>query len=317
MLQPTLLFEHDPSELSVWISAIPRAHSTVSGPLLTVQQIYLLSFLDDCFKRSQQFPYRYIEQLTTLVPGYFSWSESGRIVACVLMAVLEQFHAKMVGQHLSTDAAVVILGYLRRVLLGLMGKMDNDKFLEAVMQLLDAAVNAAKEKGQDRPGVETMIEAMRHDIKAVFRISEGAYNEAADFPRLVDEESVPWTYVKIDALTIRTWRKSSLESLLLHGDDPDLDAETESIVSAASPAAAVRIARFLIHLLTGHPITTTIIFKRLAQVLQLTKGTELCDQVKIVVFGAAVFKEYCITEKGNEYRDCGPYEHVYRALADG
>jgi nucleolar pre-ribosomal-associated protein 1 len=188
MLHPTMLFEHDPSELSVWISAIPKAHSTVSGPLLTVQQIYLLSFLDDCFKRAQQFPYRYIEQLTTLVPEYFSWSNSSRVVSCVLMAVLEQFHAKMVGQHLSTDAAVVILGYLRRVLLGLMGKMDDDKFLEAVMLQLDATVAAAKEKGQDRPGVETLIEAMRHDIKAVFHTTGGAYNEAADFPRLVDEQ---------------------------------------------------------------------------------------------------------------------------------
>jgi len=188
MLHPTMLFEHDPSELSVWISAIPKAHSTVSGPLLTVQQIYLLSFLDDCFKRAQQFPYRYIEQLTTLVPDYFSWSNSSRVVSCVLMAILEQFHAKMVGQHLSTDAAVVILGYLRRVLLGLMGKMDDDKFLEAVMLQLDATVAAAKDKGQDRPGVETLIEAMRHDIKAVFHMSGGAYNEAADFPRLVDEQ---------------------------------------------------------------------------------------------------------------------------------
>jgi hypothetical protein len=60
----------------------------------------------------------------------------------------------------------------------------------------------------------------------------------------------------------------------------------------------------LIHLLTGHPMTTTIISKRLAQVLQRTKGTELDDQVKTVIFGAAVFKEYCVTEKGNDYRGC-------------
>jgi hypothetical protein len=26
--------------------------------------------------------------------------------------------------------------------------------------------------------------------------------------------------------------------------------------------------------------------------------------VKIVIFGAPVFKEYCVTEKGNEYREC-------------
>lgn len=193
MLHPTLLFEHDPSELSIWISAIPRAHSSVSGPLLTVQQIYLLSFLDDCFKRAQQFPYRYIEQLTTLVPGYFSWSDPNRVVSCVIMAVLEQFHAKMMGQHLATDAAVVILGYFRRVLLGLMGKMDDKTFLDAVTGRLEETRVGAKEKEQDRPGVETLIEAIRRDVKAVFEIGSkadevGAFTEAVDFPRLVDEQ---------------------------------------------------------------------------------------------------------------------------------
>jgi len=113
-------------------------------------------------------------------------------------------------------------------------------------------------------------------------------------------------------LTFRTWRKTSLESLLLHGDDTELDAQTATIVSASAPAAAVRIARFLIHLLTGHPITTTIIFKRLAQALKRTKGTELDDQVKIVIFGAAVFKEYCVTEKGTEYRVCGCFATFMR-----
>jgi nucleolar pre-ribosomal-associated protein 1 len=193
MLHPTLLFEHDPSELSIWTSAIPRAHSSVSGPLLTVQQIYLLSFLDDCFKRAQQFPYRYIEQLTTLVPGYFSWSNPTRVVSCVVMAVLEQFHAKMLGQHLATDAAVVILGYFRRVLLGLMGKMDDQKFLDAVTARLDETRASAAEKGQERPGVQTLIEAIKHDAKEVFDIGNktdevGAFTEAADFPRLVDEQ---------------------------------------------------------------------------------------------------------------------------------
>ena len=106
------------------------------------------------------------------------------------MAVLEQFHAKIVGQHLASDAAVVILGYLRRVLLGLMGKMDDDKFLEAVMSRLETSVKAAQEKGQERPGVETLIGAMRHDIKAVFYATGEAFDEAVDFPRLVDEQYV-------------------------------------------------------------------------------------------------------------------------------
>lgn len=189
ILRPTLLFEHDPSEISIWISALPRAHATISGPLLTVQQLYLLSFLDDCFRRAQSLPYRYIEQLTNLVPNYFSWSKSGRMVSCVLMAVLEQFHAKISGQHIATDAAIVVLGYLRRVLLGLMGKMDDDKFLGTVLSKLEDTYKAAREKGQERPGLETLIQAMRHDLDRVFGgQNDEVFSESTDFPRLVDEQ---------------------------------------------------------------------------------------------------------------------------------
>lgn len=189
MLRPTLLFEHDPSEIAVWISALPRAHDTISGPLLTVQQVYLLSFLDDCFRRAQSLPYRYIEQLTNLVPGYFSWTNSIRMVSCVLMAVLEQFHAKVQGQHIATDAAVVVLGYVRRVLLGLMGKMDDRKFLDQVLSKLENTYTVAQEKGQDRPGLETLVQAMRHDLDSVFGSTSGeTSSEPTETPHLVDEQ---------------------------------------------------------------------------------------------------------------------------------
>ena len=77
---------------------------------------------------------------------------------------------------------------------------------------------------------------------------------------------------------------------------------TTAIVSTATPAAAVRFARFLIHLLAGHPATTTIIFKLLAQVLLRTDGTAKSNEAKSIIFGAGIFKEYCVTDKGNEYR---------------
>ena len=188
MLQPTLLFEHDPSETYIWMTALPRTHYSTSGPLLTVQQIHLLSFLDDCFRRAQQFPYRYMEQLTTLLPNYFSWSNPSRMVSCLLITILEQFHAKVQGQLIATDAAVVVLGYLRRVMLGLMGKMDDPNFINIVLGKLEETCEAAKAKGQERPGLETIIRAMRHDVGLVFGGSDNAFSEPADFPRLVDEE---------------------------------------------------------------------------------------------------------------------------------
>jgi nucleolar pre-ribosomal-associated protein 1 len=105
------------------------------------------------------------------------------------MAIVEQFHAKVQGQLIATDAAVVVLGYLRRVMLGLMGKMDDQKFVMTVLAKLEETCEAAKAKGQERPGLETIIHAMRHDIGLVFGGSDNStFSETTDFPRLVDEE---------------------------------------------------------------------------------------------------------------------------------
>lgn len=106
------------------------------------------------------------------------------------MAILEQFHAKVQGQLIATDAAVVVLGYLRRVMLGIMGKMDDPKFVNTVLAKLEETCEAAKTKGQERPGLETIIRAMRHDGTLVFGGSETDFSETNDFPRLVDEEYV-------------------------------------------------------------------------------------------------------------------------------
>ena len=107
----------------------------------------------------------------------------------MLMAILEQFHAKVHGQLIATDAAVVVLGYLRRVMLGLMGKMDDPKLVNAILAKLEETCETAKAKGQERPGLQTIILAMRHDTTLVFGGSDvDHFNESADFPRLVDEE---------------------------------------------------------------------------------------------------------------------------------
>lgn len=107
-------------------------------------------------------------------------------------------------------------------------------------------------------------------------------------------------------LTCRPWRETSIESLLLHGDDEELEIRTVTLAQAASAAEAVRIARFLNHLLVGHPATTPIIFKLLAICLERTVGTSHIDTVKSIIFSSETFKDYCVTERGNEYRDCEP-----------
>jgi nucleolar pre-ribosomal-associated protein 1 len=197
LLEPTLLFDHDRSELDIWLSSLLYADPSISGPHLIIQQIHLLSFLDDCFRRAQKASYKYIEDLIALVPDTFSFSRPGEMISCVMMAMLEQLKAKILGQHIATDAAWVVLSYLRRVMLGLSGKIKDKKVIDAITGRLDEILKEAKEAGQDRKGLKAVVKGMRKDGKAVFTgatgVSKGGKDKedkedaGKDEPMLVDE----------------------------------------------------------------------------------------------------------------------------------
>ncbi len=176
LLLSSILFDHDQGELDIWLSALPRLSQDAdlaSRATLLTQQIYLLSFLDDCFRRAIKTPYRYIDDSMPLVPDYFSPSKPHEMVCPVIMTVLEQLNAKILGELISTDAAGVVMCWLRRAMLGLSGKMRDGKFLEAVVGRLRETLDAAKEKGQSRTGLRAVLKGIRDELHTVFGSVEG------------------------------------------------------------------------------------------------------------------------------------------------
>ena len=171
ILFPTLMFEHDPDELEIYLSCLPLIPDTdvmVKAQGLA-QQIYILSFLDDCVRRFMKTPYRYIEDLLAVVPDHFNPASKVReMVSPLLMTILEQLRAKILGELISTDAAAAIMAYLKRVLLCLLGKVSDRIFLEKYTQRLGEAVAVARENGQEREGLMALVEGMRDDLDAVF-----------------------------------------------------------------------------------------------------------------------------------------------------
>lgn len=175
ILGASILFEHDPGELDIWLSALPKlppdADLATRATLLT-QQIYLLAFVDDAVRRTMRTPYRYLEESMSLVTGYFSPAKPYELISPVLMTVLEQLNAKILGELLSTEAAGVVMCWLRRVMLGLSGKMRNAIFLEAVTACVKATLEEAKMKGQSRAGLKAISVGMKNDLKQVFGLSD-------------------------------------------------------------------------------------------------------------------------------------------------
>ena len=191
LLLPTLVFSHDHDELSVFLSALP--HLPPSAPvedraLLLTQQIHLLSFLDDCVRRCVKTPHRYIEESLDLLPNYFNTSKPETMVSPLFMTVLEQLRAKILGELISSEAAGVIMAYLRRVMLGLMGKTEDGKFLTEVASRLRDTVREARNKGQQRTGLLGSVGAIQRDLCEVFGMKSAEAPSEEDFGELADEQ---------------------------------------------------------------------------------------------------------------------------------
>jgi hypothetical protein len=134
---------------------------------LLTQRIHLLSFLDDSVRRCLKTPYRYIEEVFALSPETVSTLNPQNASSPLLMTILEQLHAKLLGQHIATEAALAVVMYVRKLLLGLAGKQPSLAFVAAVLGRLHATVAATKEAGQARLGFAEAVSAIDADLEAL------------------------------------------------------------------------------------------------------------------------------------------------------
>jgi nucleolar pre-ribosomal-associated protein 1 len=191
LLLVSIMFEHDHGELEIWLDALPALSSAgdiTQRAFLIAQQIHLLSFLDECVRRCMKTPFRYIEDVTSLVPDYFSPMERPHeLITPLIMTIVEQLRAKIMGQLISTEAAGVVMGYLKRVIVGLSGKMTDGRWLLALLSNVEEAVKAAREKGQERKGLLGSVQQIQIALVQIFG---GQQVEVAEEPAvsMIDEE---------------------------------------------------------------------------------------------------------------------------------
>ena len=191
LLLDSLMFSHDPEELEIWLSCLPSLGS-ISDPAqrvwLVAQQIHLLSFIDECARRCMKTPYRYMDDTVSLVVDYFRPnSHPHELISPLLMTIMEQLRAKILGQHIATEAAGIVLAYLRRVFLGLAGKMRDGQFINALLDRLEQMVKEARSKGQERVGLLGNVQEIQAEMSTIFGGSEASVTEQAT-AKLLEEE---------------------------------------------------------------------------------------------------------------------------------
>ncbi|TXT07482.1 hypothetical protein VHUM_03202 [Vanrija humicola] len=290
LLVPSLLFEHDPVELEIWLNALPRISDTVSGPMFIAQQIYLLSFLDDCVRRATKAPHKYIEEAAAVVPNL-----SGQEVASpLLLTMCEQLHAKLMGLHIATEAAAVVINYLRRVVIGLLGKQGSKDFVAAIIGRIGATVQSAKDAGQPRHGLAEIVGLMSSDLDVIFE-AKGIAPVDPETPKLVDEADY----------SERSFERQCVTSFA-SGAVPQLAALARFINTAAEGEGALQ-SQFLSHFFaasrpTDHQVAILrLLAAAVARVRGSTSGTS--QRLKSAAFNDADVRSLFLSDAGNELRE--------------
>ncbi|WVQ84141.1 hypothetical protein IAT38_006288 [Cryptococcus sp. DSM 104549] len=305
LLLPTLLFSHDPTELPIWLSALPHTSASARGPMLLAQQIQLLAFLDDCFRRCLKTPYRYFEDAFALAPGWAGYTDQKGMVSPLVMTLVEQLGAKLAGQLISTETAGFVVDYLGRVILGLVGKQTGLGFLEGVVGRVEEGVKKAKAEGQARVGLEESVQRIKDTLEVV----QGKRPSLeADLP----EDSTP------RLLDTAHWNANSFEYKLLTTplDVIFLPGLFAFIPSATSPAAdeaatILRFTRFILHLNLSPDSTGVLRFEDarsaalhlLDKCLAGVKGLGKAESgVKRIVFEDPGVRGLALKAEGDVYR---------------
>ncbi|KAI7883289.1 hypothetical protein K492DRAFT_205560 [Lichtheimia hyalospora FSU 10163] len=141
-LADSFMFRHDPTEVRMWIEALPRNH--VDGTTLTDQQTTILRFLDECIDRFNGAQYRYMDQLSQLMERAASKHNDQSLLMQTLVQAADAqsypFSALLltVLQHMQTFKGnkKIIMAYVTSLVIQLIAKQKVPIYLQQVCDML-------------------------------------------------------------------------------------------------------------------------------------------------------------------------------------
>ena len=157
-LSSSLLFQHDPDELVLWLRSLPftpRQAGALApdGTPLTDERDAVVTFLDECAQHCAKTPYRYLEDVRSLAsegkgedvdmdgPDHgMDIIDSETLPSPLLMTVSEQLAAKLKGKHISPSDALAAIAFLRKLVYRLMSKTCRLEWLASYVRRLQRDV---------------------------------------------------------------------------------------------------------------------------------------------------------------------------------
>ena len=167
-LSQTLVFQHDPDEVALWLRSIPRSKrapdaKAPDGTLLCDEATAVVLLLEDCILRCAKTPYRYLQELQDLWSQCSPESPSNStqkplsLPSPLLMAFLEQLEAKFSRNLLSPSDCLATVTYIRKVVLQLASKVPTLLPLHHFAKRLEALL--------DKPGPSSVMAAINREAQ--------------------------------------------------------------------------------------------------------------------------------------------------------
>ncbi|KAJ9109209.1 hypothetical protein QFC21_000538 [Naganishia friedmannii] len=188
VLGKSIMFDHDASELALWLEMLPRTlkPETKPSPTTVIERLQLLSFLDDCVRRCSKTPYRYLEDMTAF------FTDAGKLPSAtqelpspLLFTVLEQLQAKLAGHHIAAAAGQVIIDYVSLVILALVRKASGVQSALLLAERLESCIAQAETKRESTlPALRETCTELIHRINF---IAGGRPQDSSELPEIYVE----------------------------------------------------------------------------------------------------------------------------------
>ena len=146
LLSESILFEHDPEEVYLWLSSLPigtpsKGTGTPDEAPLLDEQTAVISFLDDCIQLGLKMPYGYIEEITVLSRGSTmnnNYQDGGNAPSPLLATIMEQVFARVSANLLCPLSVLAIVSFVRKLLVRLSGKQGSMMLLVQLSERLSS-----------------------------------------------------------------------------------------------------------------------------------------------------------------------------------
>lgn len=144
LLGPSILFEHDPQELDIWLNALPRSlrspdAKSPDGAALLDEKSSVLSVIDEALKRCLKSPYKYVETAMEFVHSIINGNSYGppHLSSPLLVAIIEVMNDCTLGAVQAPPSALLALAtYVRRLIFGLHLKQPSTEYSRRVLEYI-------------------------------------------------------------------------------------------------------------------------------------------------------------------------------------